>query len=290
MKILILGGTRFFGIPMVEELLRQGHDVTIATRQRAEDGFGDRVRRLRIERTDPASMEGALKGSRFDVVYDKIAYCSNDIKSAMDVLDCGKYIYMSSTSVYNLKRDTREEDFDGANGKLIWCARGDFPYSEVKRQAEYALWQRYGDRNWTAVRYPFVVGRDDYTKRLLFYVEHVMKWLPMHIDNLEQQMGFIHSDEAGKFMAFLAKQNVIGALNGCSHGTISLREILDYVEEKSGTKAIISGQGEAGPYNGTMGYSINTERAENLGFHFSHISDWIYDLLDYYIEQVKMNY
>lgn len=290
MKILILGGTRFFGIPMVEELLRQGHDVTIATRQRAGDSFGDKVRRLRIERTDPTSMESVLKGSRYDVVYDKIAYCSNDIKNAMDVLDCGKYIYMSSTSVYDLKRDTKEEDFDGANGKLIWCSRADFPYSEIKRQAEYALWQRYGDRDWIAVRYPFVVGRDDYTKRLLFYVEHVMKSLPMHIDNLEEQMGFIHSDEAGKFMAFLAKQNITGALNGCSHGTISLREILDYVEKKSGTKAIISGQGEAGPYNGTMEYSINTGRVENLGFYFSHISDWIYDLLDYYIEQVKMDY
>lgn len=37
MKILVLGGTRYFGISMVEELIRQGHDVTIATRQRTED-------------------------------------------------------------------------------------------------------------------------------------------------------------------------------------------------------------------------------------------------------------
>lgn len=32
MNILILGGTRFFGIDTVHELLRKGHDVTIATR------------------------------------------------------------------------------------------------------------------------------------------------------------------------------------------------------------------------------------------------------------------
>lgn len=48
MKILVLGGTRFFGIPMVEELLSQGHDVTIATRQRAQDVFGNRAKTLPI--------------------------------------------------------------------------------------------------------------------------------------------------------------------------------------------------------------------------------------------------
>ncbi len=287
MKILVLGGTRFFGIAMVEELLRQGHDITIATRQRAKDDFGDRVDRIQLERTDPVSMESALKGKRFDVVYDKIAYCSNDIKYAMNVLDCGKYIYMSSTSVYDLKKDTREEDFDAISRQLVWCSRADFPYNEVKRQAECALWQQYRDRNWIAVRYPFVVGRDDYTKRLLFYVEHAMKLVPMHIDNPNEQMGFIRSDEAGRFLAFLADQNITGAINGCSHGAISVREILDYVEKKTGTKAIISEQGEGAPYNGVAEYSINTEKAENLGFHFSHIRDWIYDLLDYYIEQVK---
>ncbi|MDE6676074.1 MAG: reductase, partial [Acetatifactor sp.] len=135
--------------------------------------------------------------------------------------------------------------------------------------------------------YPFVVGRDDYTKRLLFYVEHAMKLVPMHIDNLDEQMGFIRSDEAGRFLAFLADQDITGAINGCSHGAISVREILDYVEKKTGTKAIISEQGEGAPYNGVAEYSINTEKAENLGFQFSHVRDWIYDLLDYYIEQVK---
>lgn len=287
MKILVLGGTRYFGITMVEELLRQGHDVTIATRQRAKDGFGDRVGRIQIERTDPTSMESALKGKKFDVVYDKIAYCSNDIKYALDVLDCGKYIYMSSASVYDLKRDTREEDFDGIGKELVWCSRKDFPYHEIKRQAECALWQRYRDRDWIAVRYPFVVGPDDYTERLLFYVEHAMKSLPMHIDNMDEQMGFIHSGEAGKFLAFLADQEMTGAVNGCSHGTISVGEILAYVEQKAHVKAVIDDQGEAAPYNGGTDYSINTEKAENLGYRFSHIKDWIYELLDYYMELVK---
>lgn len=288
MKILVIGGTRYFGIPMVRELIKQGHEVTLATRQHTKDDFGDAVNRLWIERTDPVAIKQAFSGKHFDVVYDKIAYCSNDIKYVMDVLDCDKYIYMSSTSVYEPKSmGTKEEDFDAINKKLVWCNRFDFPYEEIKRQAECALLQEYGDRNWIAVRYPFAIGKDDYTQRLLFYVEHTMKSIPMNIDNLDVQMGFIRSDEAGLFLAYLVDKDFKGAINGSANGTMSLREIISYVEGKTGGRAIISKEGKAAPYNGEPEYSINTDKAQGLGFKFSNLKEWIYDLLDYYIDSLK---
>lgn len=179
MNILVIGGTRFFGIHMVNELLTAGYDVTIATRGKASDSFGDKVKRIFLERTKEESVREALSGTHYDVVIDKIAYCSNDIKYVMDVIDCDKYIYMSSTSVYNPKHiNTVEADFDGIENELIWCDRKAFPYEQIKRQAECALWQQYPEKNWIAVRYPFAIGKDDYTKRLLFYVEHTMKSIP----------------------------------------------------------------------------------------------------------------
>lgn len=288
MRILVIGGTRFFGIHMVNELLKKGHDVTIATRGKASDQYGDRVKRIIIERTNQESMKTALSGKHYDVVIDKIAYCSNDIKYVMEVVDCDKYIYMSSTSVYEPKHiNTIETDFDGNSKSFVWCDRKEFPYEQIKRQAEYALWQKYSDKNWIAVRYPFAIGRDDYTKRLLFYVEHVMKSIPMNIDNLDYQMGYIRSDEAGKFMAFLVDKDIKGAINGSAEGTISIKEIIDYVEKKTGTKAIIDKDGAIAPYNGEPEYSINTEKAKALGFQFSVLQDWIYELLDYYIQLIK---
>ena len=229
-----------------------------------------------------------LSSSHYDVVIDKIAYCSNDIKYGMETVNCDKYIHMSSTAVYEPKHmNTVESDFDGVSKELVWCDRTDFSYGEIKRQAECALWQKYRDRNWIAVRYPFVVGKDDYTKRLAFYVEHTMKSIPMDIDNLNSQMGFIRSDEAGKFMAFLVEQDIRGAINGSSEGTISIREIIEYVEKKTGTKAVVDKTGAKAPYNGEAEYSINTEKAGALGFRFSVLQDWIYKLLDYYIQRVN---
>ena len=191
MKILVIGGTRFFGIHMIKQLLDDGHEVTIATRGIAQDDFGNSVKRILLERTDIDSMRNALKGTHFDVAIDKIAYCSNDIKSAMETVNCDKYIHMSSTAIYQPKHiDTKEEDFDGMAGELVWCSRKDFSYEEIKRQAERALWQKYNDKSWVAVRYPFVIGRDDYTERLLFYVQHVMKSISMNIDNFNFRIFF----------------------------------------------------------------------------------------------------
>ncbi|OPJ61160.1 NAD-dependent epimerase/dehydratase family protein [Clostridium oryzae] len=290
MDILVIGGTRYFGIHMVNDLLKQGHNVTIATRGNAKDSFGDKVSRIILERTNPESMKMALADKKYDIIIDKIAYCSNDIKYVLDVADCDKYIYMSSTSVYEPKHwNTIEDDFNALDKKLVWCSRMDFPYEEIKRQAECALWQAYKNVNAIAVRYPFAIGKDDYTKRLLFYIEHTIKENPMNIDNVDCQMSYIRSDEAGKFISFLVDKEYTGPLNGSSNGTISIREILDYVELKTGKKAMISKDGEAAPYNNEPEYSINTDRAKNLGFEFTNLKDWIFELTDYYINLINSN-
>lgn len=288
MKILVIGGTRFFGVHMVNELLKKGHDVTIATRGLTADSFGDRVSRIILDHTNSESMKNALSGLRFDVVIDKVAYCSNDVKYAMDSINCDKYIYMSSTAIYDLDHESVcEDEFDGLSGELKWCDRPDYSYSEVKRQAEYALWQKYNDIKWIAVRYPYVVGEDDYTKRLYFYVENTIKGNPMYIDNPDSQMSFIKSDEAGRFMAYLVDKDFTGAVNGCSYGTVSIREILEYIEKKTGKQAVISDTGEVAPYNGTLSHSVNVDKAAGLGYELSEIKDWMYELIDKYIELVQ---
>jgi nucleoside-diphosphate-sugar epimerase len=88
-------------------------------------------------------------------------------------------------------------------------------------------------------------------------------------------------------MAFLVDKDFAGAINGASDGTISIKEIIEYVEKKTGTKAIIDSAGEDAPYNGEPEYSICTDKAKSLGYQFTELKDWIYELLDYYIRLVE---
>ena len=108
---------------------------------------------------------------------------------------------------------------------------GHFQYDEIKRQAECAVVQAYPHIKHIAARFPFVIGADDYTKRLHFYVAHIIDEKPIFVYNFESQMSFVRSDEASAFMAFLAESDFYGAINGASEETITIKEIM-----KMGTK------------------------------------------------------
>lgn len=112
----------------------------------------------------------------------------------------------------------------------------------------------------------------------------------MNIDNVDYQMGYIRSDEAGRFISFLVDKEFEGAINGASNGTISLREIINYVEDKTGKKAVMDKNGDDAPYNGEVEYSINTKLAQSLGFKFNNLNDYIYDLIDYYIDEINRSW
>ena len=288
MKILIIGGTRYFGKHTVEKLLAEGHEVTIATRGRTPDDFGDRVKRLVLDRQDPVSVKKAVGDMYFDVLIDKVAYGSNDIPPVLDNIRCGRYVQMSTTSVYEKKHmDTREEEYDPSSYGIVWCWRNDYDYGETKRQAEAVIVQKYPKIPSVMVRYPFVIGMDDYSKRMVFYVSHILEGKPMHIDNPDEQMGFIRSDEAGYFIAHMALSEFTGPVNGSSEGTVSLNDIFVYIEKKTGKRPILSEDGDEAPYNGETEYSINTEKAKSTGFRFTKLHDWIYDLIDGIIEELK---
>jgi len=288
MKVLVLGGTRFFGIHLVESLLNNGHNVTIATRGFANDGFGNKVERIVIERTSPDSLFKALSSQYFDVVCDNLAYCSNDVKYLLDCINCRRYVMTSSASVYiNQRLQTEEHDFNPLSYPLKWCSRQDFPYDEIKRQAECALFQTYSELPAVAVRFPYVIGEDDYTHRLFFYVEQTIRGNPMNIDNLNEQISFMRSSEAGNFLSWVAEQKFVGPINANNTGTISLQEIIEYVERRTGKKAKLSADGVIGPYNGQKSFCLDNKRAKGLGHNFSELNAWIYEIIDTYIMEVN---
>lgn len=288
MNILVLGGTRYFGIHLVEELLQKGHHVTIATRGITKDSFGSNVDRIILDRTNSESLNNNLKNMKFDIVYDNLSYSSNEVKFLLDVVKTKRYIMTSTMSVYNdFHNNMRESEFNPLNHTLTWCSRQDFTYDEIKRQAESALFQVYPEIPAVAVRFPWVIGIDDYTKRLHFYVEHVVKGIPMNIDNLNSSLTFINSNEAGEFLSWLATQDFVGVINGCSFGGITIRQILNYIEERTSKQAVIYREADSAPYNGAPSFSISTEKAASIGFRFSNLEDWFFELLDSLIAVVE---
>jgi len=285
MNILVIGGTRFAGVYLVKQLLADGHNVTLATRGKTADPFGDAVQRLIIERSDAASLQQVLGGKHYDVVYDSQAFSSNEIKFLLDAVVCDKYIMTSTVSVYapHFRLAQPETDFDPTTYPLVWCARDAFAYDEIKRQAECAMFQAYAHVPSVAVRFPLIIGADDYTQRLYFYVKQVTQGLPVHVDNPSSQLTFIFADEAGKFLAYLADKDVTGGINAANYGTATMASIIAYVEEKSGNKALLNPDAEPAPLNGFPDYGLDLNKAASLGYNFPKLDTALHALLDHYI-------
>lgn len=102
MDSLVLGGTQFVGLHLVEYLIKQGHKVTILNRGLSEAQLPDDIDRLSANRDDRKQVEKALKSKSFDVVYDISGYTPNVVEDILNILNgqIGNYVFCSSTSVY----------------------------------------------------------------------------------------------------------------------------------------------------------------------------------------------
>ena len=279
-KILVLGGTKLNGIELVKELVRLGNDVTIATRGRRKDVFGESVKRIILDRSNEQSMRSELENKYFDVIFDNTAYCSNYVKYLLDYVKCGKYIQLSSIAVYKKRTiGLTEEDFNPLEYDLKWQDVSDGTYGEGKRQAEAALCQQYNNIQSVMVRIPYVSKTD----RIYFYVKNTIHGIPMNINNERRGFTFIRSEEIGKFLCWIANQNYRGPINLASKGIVTIGMIIEYVENKTGKKAIYSKSGKIPPFREKT-FNLRMDKAENLGYKPSDLDDWFWNLLDEYIE------
>ena len=101
MKILILGGTRFFGRETAIRLLEAGNEVTVFSRRAPVDDLPLDIRQSRGERTVEIDLNRMATES-WDVIIDNICYTREDAQKAIRVFNgrAGLYIFTSSISVY----------------------------------------------------------------------------------------------------------------------------------------------------------------------------------------------
>lgn len=281
-KVLVLGGTRFFGKRLVHKLIEKGYDVSIATRGKTSDEFGDKVSRLIIDRKNPETLVH-LGNHHWDLVYDNICYSSNEATEMIKVLtnNVNKYIFTSSLAVYEEGLNHFESDFNPRAYPIIYGNLEDFSYAEGKRQAEAVLFQT-ADFPVVAARFPIVLGPDDYTKRLLFHIERISHGEEIVISDLNREMTFIDSDETAEFLLWSGENEIVGPINACSNGLITFSEIISLCEEGTGKKARIFSKGlkeKQSPFDAYSDRTLSNELAKREGFHFLNLKEWMKNLI-----------
>ncbi len=271
-KILMLGGTRFFGKHAVRDFLEKGYAVSIATRQHTADDFGDRVTRIQLDRFDKSSLQSALQGKHFDIIVDNLAYSSKDVEDILSVVCCDRYVVTSSSAVYQGFSGTLQEDVFDAKQVAYKC----IPYEQVdsyahgKQLVEATLHQKFATQNFVCVRFPYVIGEDDYTNRFQKYVQCFANEVPLNIEDIEAKYCVIGSVEAGKFLSFIADQSFVGSIHAQSDGLLYIKELMLSINPNYYKKALFQVDGsEKEPYDfKNYGFALDTSLAKSLGFKF----------------------
>jgi len=104
MKVLVMGGTQFNGLALVNELVYEGHEVTVVNRGKSDKVELPRcVKRLYCDRTNAVQMKEVLGGLEFDCIHDMSAYQLEDVQLMEEIFrgSTGHYIFASSTAIYD---------------------------------------------------------------------------------------------------------------------------------------------------------------------------------------------
>jgi len=187
MRVVVLGGTRFIGLALVEELLGAGHTVAVVHRGEHESAdLPPTVEHIHTPRCDLAAKRDAVARFAPDAAVDLAAMTAADAEAALAALDPAvKLVAVSTIESYRV--------FDSIYAGTVTDAvplaedaplrEGPYPAPEeaVSRGWDYdadsydklAVEHFYLERGATVCRLPLVYGPRDYKRREDFVLARV---------------------------------------------------------------------------------------------------------------------
>ena len=281
MKVLVIGGNRFFGKKLVQILINHKYSVTLLSRGSLDDGFGDAIKRIICDRTNHKKLKESLDGKKWDIVYDQVCFDYEQAKKICEILN-GKtkqLIFTSTVSVYSYGRLQKESVFNPKNYQISKFVTTNDNYGEAKMQAEAALY-KYADFPVTSVRFPIVWGEDDWTGRLDEHINIIKSGEFINFPNKLARMSFITSNSAASALFDLGSFQINNPINIAHPKDLQLAAFSKIIEEtlkikSSGFKSIIKSR-----YGITQDWSMDCSYMENLGLEVEDIEKWLKSYLN----------
>lgn len=236
---LIIGGTRFIGRHLTEELLDSGYDVTLFNRGTRENPYAnyDDVSQYTGDRTSGAALKDATEAVEPELVVDCVAYYPGEVEMAVDVFaDVEAYVYISSGAAYEPETIPKRED----ETALRPCSEEEAvddsheTYGARKAEGDRIVFQAAEEGvNAMSVRPTIAYGPYDYTGRYKYWVDRIKSYdrvlVPGDGTNIHHLVSVYNTVRA---IRQVGEHGVPGeAYNAGDHTVLTLEELLDTTAE-----------------------------------------------------------
>ena len=229
MNILIIGGTRFQGRYLVNELLNAGHSVTVFHRgshaiepcKGLTDMIGDR--------NTPADL-APLASCEFDACIDTCAYFPWQIELLAESVKTRQYSLISSVYVYVDQDALLHEDAQllPVNDTPANVLTPD-SYGALKRLCEKAALAHFG-HSALILRPSIIIGIGDHTERTLFWLRlAAIHGKRIDFAGREPIVQLVDVRDLARFTARCVEAHRQGAVNVCGE-PVGLCTLLDSME------------------------------------------------------------
>jgi 2'-hydroxyisoflavone reductase len=226
MRALVIGGTRFVGAAIVEELARRGAEVTVFSRGETNpERFAelDRVRGDRMTDLD------RLGDRRFDAVFDSCGYVPAAVEASAAIAGDAFYAFVSSASVYTPGGGPVSEDAPLAALDPDQPIDHMANYGAAKALCERALRERLGDRL-AILRAGLIAGPGDYMDRFPYWVARLSRPGPVLCPGDGRDPAqLIDARDLARFAVDLAESRTAGCFNttGPTGGAATFADLIE---------------------------------------------------------------
>ena len=247
MRVVVLGGTRFIGRAIVEELASTGHDVLIVHRGVLEPADMPAVQHLHAERAELPARRSELAAFEPDAAIDCRALTKVDAQTAIDALPARiRMLVISSIDVYrafaalNDGRETDPVPIDETSP--VRSER--YPYrgkaSGMDDYDKLDVEDVYLPLGATSLRLPMVYGPHDYQLREEFILRRVRagrKRIPFGAGMWLACRAYVGDVAHGARLALESTSTEGSAINLCEDRTFSMAMWSRMILEAAGSNA-----------------------------------------------------
>lgn len=237
MDILVIGGTLFVGRHFVQASLDAGHNVTLFNRGRSKPGLFADAEEIHGDRDGGLD---ALKGRKWDMVYDPSGYVPRIVRQSAEFLrdSIGRYVFVSSISVYadqtNMSEDSQAlHQLEDPNTEDVLSN-----YGGLKVACENVVSEIYGDRALN-VRPGFIVGAYDTIPRLPVLLQRFDSDGERLAGRPDQLVQFIHARDISDWVLSAVGKGLNGAYN-LTGEPFEMQILLDTIVDKTGKDITIT--------------------------------------------------